>query len=104
LEAWGLGSPGDHDLTSLNDVAVAGGALYVLSRSSGRLAQLGLPVQPDADSVAVLDSWQLPSEIQHPEGLTFLYPTTPIVADDRSEYDDVRHNIFRLQPLPATDA
>jgi hypothetical protein len=100
LESWGL-EQGDHDrLDSLNDVAVADGELYVLSRSSRRIARLRTPLAPEADAAEVEHTWEVPRKIDCPEGLVFVNGTTPIVADDQVPKGKPRDNVFRLEPLP----
>jgi hypothetical protein len=101
LASWAVDSGHEEPLASINDAAVAAGALYVVSRSSRRIAQLDSGGPGAADSVRVARSWQLPPEIENPEGLVLLDDLAPIIADDQPENGPAVENVFRLQRLPA---
>lgn len=89
----------DRALESINDAAVAGGELYVISRSSRRIARLAAEVAPSDESVAVAASWVLPGAVGEPEGLVLLDGLVPLVADEQPRRELARDNVFGLEPL-----
>ena len=95
LESWRFDGP----LESINDAAVAGGELYVVSRSSRTIARLAAEVAPCDESVAVAATWALPDAVGEPEGLVLLDRLVPLVADDQPRQEPARDNVFRLEPL-----
>jgi hypothetical protein len=84
---------------AINDAAVAGGELYVISRSSRRIARLAAEVAPSDESVAVAASWMLPGAVGEPEGLVLLAGLVPLVADEPPRRELARDNVFGLEPL-----
>lgn len=102
LAAWLLEPGREPPLASVNDVAVADGELYVVSRSSRRIARLRAG-SPSADALEVAASWDLPRAIENPEGLVFLADSSPVVADDQPKRRRDRDNVFKLEPLPRGD-
>lgn len=99
LESWGV-EPGEGgELESINDAAIVGSELYVVSRSSRRIARLDAEVEPSDESLLVERSWDLPGEIAQPEGLAVLDGLAPLVADDQESDGSSRDNVFRLGTL-----
>ena len=104
LRSWGL-EPGDEPpLETLNDATVWEGALYVVSRSSRRVARLESAGPPSAQALMVARSWTLPGAIEHPEGLAILADASPVVADDQPKRNRERDNVYKLEPLPRAEA
>ena len=95
LESWRLDGP----LESINDAAVAGGELHVISRTSRRIARLAAEVAPSDESIPVAASWRLPDAVEEPEGLVLLEGLVPLAADDQPQREPAGDNVFRLEPL-----
>jgi hypothetical protein len=97
LASWGIEEGRHPELESLNDVAVAGGRIYVLSRSSQRVARLKPVTDPEADSVEVEASADVPAGVECPEGLLVLDGSTLLIADDQAPGAGKPDNLFRLR-------
>lgn len=104
LASWKL-EPGDEPpLESVNDVTVWEGVIYLVSRSSRRVARLEPGGSPSADALVVAQSWKLPRAIENPEGLAILADSSLLVADDQPKERRERDNVFKLAPLPRAGA
>jgi hypothetical protein len=98
---WLLDDAAAEQLESISDAAVVGGRLYVLSAKSRCIAELQ-PLPADGGPVGLKgEPWTVPDDIEQPEGLVILASTRqPVVAADLKR-EDLRDNVFLLDPLPA---
>lgn len=88
LAWWPLPSGVRRHLHDLSDLALdGGGAVWLLSDQSARLARLVLPLAPGAEP-AVVDVLDLPGAVDKPEGLCFLPGGVVAVAEDRHDDAD----------------
>ena len=94
LASWGLGASASAMLGSVNDAAVADGELYVVSRSSHLIARLDSDVEA-GEPISIGAVADIPTEIEHPEGLVLLEGAVPLVGNDRPA-DDAGPNLFLL--------
>ena len=97
---WLLDEAAAERLESVNDAAVLGDRLYVLSAKSRCIAELHLPHYGDTARVTC-EPWSVPDDIEQPEGLVIVAASRqPIVAAD-TDPDGPSDNVFLLDALPA---
>lgn len=102
LASWGLPGEDRDELETVNDLAIAEGSLYAVSRKAGVIALLDARAAPDEDSISIERCWRIPDAVAHPEGLVIRDGALPIVADDMDAEEDVGEpNIFLLESLRA---
>lgn len=97
LTVWRLsGSAGD-EISDISDIAVGPDeGLYLLSDESRCIAQLERTLDPEQEHLQVASLWDLPSELEQPEGLVVTEDRAPLVAIDSSKRT---RNLFVLSPL-----
>jgi hypothetical protein len=101
LDSWQLDPGNEPPLESVNDATVSRDQLYVISRSSRRIARLR--TTGTEQTLRVTRSWKLPRKIESPEGLVILKDLAPIVGDDPPKKRRNQDNVFKFEPLPAGD-
>jgi hypothetical protein len=84
-------------ITDISDIAAGpDDRLYLLSDESRCIARVETSVSRGETAVDVVEIWELPEEIQQPEGLVLMENMIPIVAIDRDEQEE---NLFVMEPL-----
>ncbi|CAN5696204.1 hypothetical protein BH18ACT15_BH18ACT15_08760 [soil metagenome] len=97
LKVWSYTEEAAAYLKDVSDLTPGpDGRLYVLSDESRAIIRLQERLEP-GDEVCGADAvWELPEEIEQPEGLVISDDMIPIVAVDKGQPED---NIFILEPL-----
>jgi uncharacterized protein YjiK len=97
LKQWKLDDAAERETDDLSDATVGpDGRIYLLSDQSRRIARIQERVRPDSEHVSLDASWDLPAQIDKPEGLTISHNWTPIVAVDKQEQE---RNLYILRNL-----
>ncbi|MDQ3767319.1 MAG: SdiA-regulated domain-containing protein, partial [Actinomycetota bacterium] len=97
LTIWRLSSSAGKAIKDISDIAVGPDAgLYLLSDESACIAQLKRTLDPAQEHLEVASLWNLPPEIEQPEGLVVTGDRTPLVAIDSGERS---RNLFVLSSL-----
>ncbi|CAN5303302.1 hypothetical protein BH20ACT22_BH20ACT22_08770 [soil metagenome] len=97
LTIWRLSSSAGDAIKDISDIAVGPDeGLYLLSDESACIAQLERTLDPAQEHLEVASLWNLPSELEQPEGLVVTEDRTPLVAIDTGER---KKNLFVLSSL-----
>lgn len=100
LSVWEVDSEAFTTIGDISDIAVGpDDLLYLLSDESRCIARLQQRADPESNSLRVTMMWEMPEDIEQPEGLVVVerqQELLPIVAVDR---DEPTQNLFFLSPL-----
>ncbi|MBA3350788.1 MAG: SdiA-regulated domain-containing protein [Actinobacteria bacterium] len=97
LTVWRLSSSAGDAIKDISDIAVGPDeGLYLLSDESACIAQLQRTLEPRQENLEVVSVWNLPSELEQPEGLVITDDRAPLVAIDSEERT---RNLFVLSSL-----
>ncbi|MDQ3784063.1 MAG: SdiA-regulated domain-containing protein [Actinomycetota bacterium] len=97
LTIWRLSSSAGDAIKDISDIAVGPDeGLYLLSDESACIAQIERTLDPAQEHLEVASLWNLPSELEQPEGLVVTGDRTPLVAIDSGERT---RNLFVLSSL-----
>lgn len=97
LTIWRLSSSAGDVIKDISDIAVGPDeGLYLLSDESACIAQLERTLDPAQEHLEVASLWNLPSDLEQPEGLVVTEDRTPLVAIDTGERNK---NLFVLSSL-----
>jgi hypothetical protein len=95
LTTWHLDE--GSEIADISDMAVGpDDRLYLLSDESRCIARVETSVSRGESALSVLEMWELPDELQQPEGLVIMEGMVPLVAIDR---DEKQENLFVMEPI-----
>ena len=95
LKTWSLDK--GSGITDISDMAAAPNAgLYLLSDESRCIARAETNLSHEETQLSVREMWELPEELEQPEGLVIRDGMVPLVAIDR---DEQAENLFVMEPL-----
>ncbi|MEQ7011220.1 SdiA-regulated domain-containing protein [Actinopolymorpha sp. B17G11] len=98
LKQWKFEHEAKHEMEDLSDAAVApNGRIYLLSDRSQRIGKIQERVAPDERHVSLDKSWEMPAQIDKPEGLTIGHDWSPIVAVDKEEQENSHYVLTNLR-------
>jgi len=96
LKAWRLSASDQKLVGDLSDLAAdPQGTLYALADQERLLVRLESTLSPAEKTCSVKETWELPAEIDKPEGLAITPAGEPFVARDINK---LRGNAYLLEP------
>jgi hypothetical protein len=95
LTTWRLAD--DAVIADISDMAAGpDDHLYLLSDESRCIARIQANGSGGDSTISLAEVWELPEEMQQPEGLVILKDMVPVIAIDREEQEE---NLFVMEPL-----